>query len=637
MYDEDTDDTDDDTAADSFRSETLSLDAGLTRSEGDEKGGKGGAPSPPECLHGAVEGDEIFTPAPESNPVVDALHRAGLYIKPLGDGQHSLTCPWASEHAAGSEASATYAEPHLGTPFGRFHCRHAHTERRRIVGLLDHLGLTPAKARAKPRIRVSAGDTHLAVAAAERLLAGEGTYFHARGPIVRVVNRPGRGIASELVNDQTLAGALSALIDWERKGKGQEWVRCDPPHQVVQSLSHGQDRLHLPALAGLARQPFYRPDGTLVCLSGFDATTGIYAAFDGADYRRLSSTREEAEHSIAYLAHLLHEFEFETAADKSAALSAMLTAAVRPSLPQAPAFSVSATRSGSGKSYLAGIIAKMAGPDEPYNVSYPTKSDEASKVVMAMLLEKPAAILFDDMQTDWKSFGPLNKALTSPTTTERLLGSSRTATAATNVLFLGTGNNIEPERDMRRRVVTIRLNPSDENPALRRFKNNPLEDITTYRTRAVAAALNIIGAYKSEGSPQVGLKPIGTYAEWSDLCRHSLVWLGEEDPATSLIDQVTHDPEQENLAELMAAWHRHFGFSDITVRKIIAKAEFDDDLMDAIAEFPVMEGRSINHHKLGWFFKKVRGRRAGGFRIESGDITERRSWRIVACQLDTAA
>lgn len=87
-----------------------------------------------------------------------------------------------------------------------------------------------------------------------------------------------------------------------------------------------------------------------------------------------------------------------------------------------------------------------------------------------------AVILFDDMQTDWKSFGALNKALTSATTTERLLGSSRTATARTNVLFLGTGNNIEPEHDMRRRVVSIRLEPLSATPTLTEFaEEGPVE------------------------------------------------------------------------------------------------------------------------------------------------------------------
>src|SRR5690606_37465968 len=201
-----------------------------------------------------------------------------------------------------------------------------------------------------------------------------------------------------------------------------------------------------PTLSGLARQPFYGADGSLITTPGYDAATGIFAAFDASDYRLGQPTREDAECSLGYLQELIEEFEFEDVADQSATLAAMLTAAIRPSLSVAPAFSISAASPGSGKSYLADVIVPFAGPEEPYRVSFPSKADEAGKLLVSVLMEKPAVVLFDDMQTNWKSLGPLNRALTSSTTTERLLGSNRTATVPTKALFLGTGNNIEPER-----------------------------------------------------------------------------------------------------------------------------------------------------------------------------------------------
>ncbi|WP_426029486.1 hypothetical protein [Caulobacter sp. DWP3-1-3b2] len=448
---------------------------------------------------------------------------------------------------------------------------------------------------------------------------------------MRIVDRLGVGVASELVNDQTLSAVLSAKIDWERKVRGNEWVRSDPSVNVVQALRYGQDRPYLRPLLGLARQPFYGADHRLITAPGYDAQTGIYGVFDKADYDLGEPTREKAERALAYLNWLIRDFPFASDSDRSAALAAMLTAAVRPSLSQAPAFSVSATRSGSGKSYLAKLIASIAGPDDPYNVSYPSKADEATKVVLAMLLEKPAVILFDDMQTDWKSFGALNKALTSATTTERLLGSSRTATARTNVLFLGTGNNIEPEQDMRRRVVSIRLTPQSATPSLTDFDGEgPVEHTRKRRAQVVSAALTIIGAFHAAGRPLADVPPIGTFEEWSVYCRQPLLWLGEPDPAQSLIQQVTDDSDQQALGELLDAWYLAFGARPMTVRKVVDKAELDSDLMDVLAELPVMDGRYINPNKLGWYLKKNRGRRAGGLRIEPGEITERKAWRVLA-------
>jgi hypothetical protein len=307
----------------------------------------------------------------------------------------------------------------------------------------------------------------------------------------------------------------------------------------------------------------------------------------------------------------------------------MLTAAIRPTLPQAPAFNITASRSGCGKSYLASIITLMAGPGEPYNVSYPTTAEEATKVVLALLLEKPAVILFDDMTTDWRAFGALNKALTSATTTERVLGSSRTATANTNVLFLGTGNNIEPERDMRRRVVTIRLSPRGDSPALRRFNGNPVGDLKADRARAVGAALTIIAAHRAAGRPLSDVKPVGTFEAWTDWCRQPLLWLGESDPAQRLIDQVTNDPDQLVLGGLLDAWWRVYGDRPVMVRKLVAEVEQHPDLMDALVELPVMEGRYINSNKLGWYLSKNRGRRVQGLRIEPAECKERKAWRVV--------
>jgi hypothetical protein len=489
---------------------------------------------------------------------------------------------------------------------------------------------TPGSLDAQPRIRVSPGEIHRIVAAAERVLAADGTFFHAGGPIVRVIDRPRGGAVSEAVNDQTLMMELSSKIRWEKKGQRGEWVRCDPPQSVVQNLMRTQDRPHLKALEGLARQPFYGPDRRLITSSGYHAMTGIYGVFDEADYSLAEATRGTAEHALSYLKSYLDEFPFATPADQSAALAAMLTAAIRPSLAQAPAFSINATRSGSGKSYLASVIYLVAGPGDPYNVSYPTKSDEATKVVLAMLLEKPAVILFDDMQTDWKSFGALNKALTSSTTTERLLGSSRTATARTNVLFLGTGNNIEPQRDMRRRVVSIRLAPGGDSPALRKFKRDPVSDLRNHRARVVGAALTIIDAFRAAGQPLTDVSPVGTFEEWSSYCRQPLLWLGEPDPAQSLIEQVTHDADQQLLAELLDIWWRIFGARPMTVRKVIAEAAERADLMDALAELPIMDGHFINSNRLGWYLKNNCGRRADGLRIELGDSSERRAWRVLA-------
>jgi hypothetical protein len=181
----------------------------------------------------------------------------------------------------------------------------------------------PNEHKAKARIQDAPGDTPESVRAAEDLLTSTGKFFISGGALVRVVNRDDQGVLIEQVHEQTLKLILSDLADWEVRGRDGVPIRINPPHGVVQALLHGQDR-RIPTLEGLARQPYFGVDGELISTPGYDPGSKIFAAFDAADYPMVEADKELAERSLAYLESLISEFEFETEADRSAALSANL-------------------------------------------------------------------------------------------------------------------------------------------------------------------------------------------------------------------------------------------------------------------------------------------------------------------------
>ena len=486
---------------------------------------------------------------------------------------------------------------------------------------------------AKPVIRLVPGLDHLAVYAAEQVFAKTGMYYAVSSQIGRLVPTDGT-FKLEVINNQTLYVLLSEMTEWQFKNHLGEWETCNPPQRIVNALLNNQDRKHLQTLKGIAHQPYFDASRKMVIKSGFNPETGLYACFDEADYQGLDIVTEaEARQCLMMLKAELGEFEFETPEYLSAALGAIITAVIRACLPLAPAFNINATVPGSGKSYLAKLIALFATPLPPYVTSYPTKAEEANKVVLAMLLEKPPVILFDDMQTDWKPFGAINKALTSTTTTERVLGSSRTATASTNSLFLGTGNNVMPVKDMRRRVVTIRLAPKSEAANLRKFDGNPLQQITRFRSTFVGFALTIIQAYLLHGKRDETITPIGSYEEWSELCREPLMWLGEPDPASSLINQVKDNSDNQDLGVFLKEWRKIYREESVTVRELIevphGHSNAKTPLLEIIHDLPVTERGAVNNHMLGHFLKRHRGVRVNGLRIEDGHSSERKSWRVL--------
>ncbi len=583
----------------------------------------------------AEAADPLYIPAAAENPVIAALKAAGLYKTPLGSGKHDIVCPWVSEHTDAHDSGACYFEPTDEFPTGGFKCQHSHGDRFSVGDLLESLGVTPAAAREKPLIRVVAGSLARVVDGAERLLAEAGTHFQQAGVIVSIdTDMRNRDPRIVVTSEGALLYALSAGATWEKwDAKNGHWTLCDPPARHLKVLSQSQPFRCLQRLVGLARQPFFSDDGVLVTEPGYHPGTGRFGVFNPRDFVFPESfTREAAEEALGSLEALLSEFPFVSEHDRSAAIAGMLTGAMRSSLRVAPAFHIRAPEYGSGKSYLADLIILFAGPagKEDMKMSYPVTSEEATKAMLAALLPQPAAIVFDDMQSDWIPHGSINRMLTSEWITDRILGESRTATASTRTLILGTGNNVGPSGDLLRRVLTIQLDHKESLPATKAYAGDPVADVTSDRGRYVAAALTIIATWRAAGAPKADCCALAGYGDWSEACRQSLLWLGLPDPATAMFEQMKGDEQRDTLGFLLGAWFKAFGDQATTVRKAVARAPHPSDLREAFDEAGVIERGEINCNKLGWALKRYTGRIAKGLKLVPTDADGRKAWRVIS-------
>ncbi|KAA9016060.1 MULTISPECIES: DNA-primase RepB domain-containing protein [Sphingobium] len=580
-----------------------------------------------------ARGDGVYTPKPPVNPALAALKSAGLYKREIAAGKHEVRCPWVEEHSDALDSGAAYFEPDEDFPLGGFCCQHSHRDDYHIIELLEHLNVDPNMARGKARIRVTQGELNRVKRAAEDVLAEKGDVFQSGGLVVSVRRAPGSGnIAMEMLSEQAIAAALADAADWEvYDGRSKEWSRRDPPVRTVQQVYKSGSYDRLPVLGGLVRQPYFLDDGvTLIASAGYHQGSQLFADFDPGQFPLPEPTEANVRAALAKLSGLIEEFHFATPQDRSTALCAMITAAVRQSLPVAPAFNITASAPGSGKSYLGGIIASFAGPGQPMTMGYPATAEEASKAMLAALLQAPAAVMFDDMQFDWLPHSVMNRIITSSTISERILGVSRNATVSTRAFLLGTGNNIGPVRDMCRRVATIRLAPKSSSPATLRYNGNPLDAVRKSRGEYVAAALTVARYWMASGQAKLDVPSIASFdGLWASLCRYPLIALGEIDPAASLIAQVQEDPDGEALGRLMTAWRDRFGSKAVMVRKIIAESEIVDDLEDALFDLPVVERGSINPSKLGWYLKRHANRIVDGFEIQKAPCKERQAWAVV--------
>lgn len=574
-------------------------------------------------------GHEItYMPKPKRNPVIDALVSKGMYKKSFDKNRHDITCPWVHEHTDSSDNGTAYFEPTEQFPLGGFCCQHSHGDQYSVVDLLGHLDINEMQARYKSMIVIRDGELHTIVDAVDQELGQIDDLYQMKGLLVQIGNQSN----TQPVNQAQLTLLLAKYILWLKyDGRRKFIVPCDPPARIVSMIVDGKTLNHVKPLKGIAMQPYYsEKTDQLVLNEGYDVETGIYGSFDAADYTIPEPTIENARRALAEIQGLLSEFQFASEIDQSAAISMLLTAVVRPSLALAPGFLVKASMPASGKSYLCALAGALATPGDRQTIPYPKTADESKKVMLSLLIQSPAVIEFDDLDDDIKPHTILKQALTSEYVTDRILGQSKTATVSTRTLFLFSGNNVEPLRDLRRRIISIHLQRQEENPTTTVYKSNPVQTVMRNRAQYIVHFLTIIESWKNAGCPRGGMNVVTYGNAWSDYCRHPLVWLGLPDPVEALINQVTNDPDLENLGLLLDAWHKTYGSAVVTIRRVVKDIYQHRVLDEAISECPVSDQGAINSSKFGWFLKKNMNRIVNGLMFVQGSADGRLAWQVVA-------
>lgn len=579
--------------------------------------------------------DDVYVPRASENPVIAALQKSGFYKQPLGDGRHDITCPWVHEHTDQVDHGTAYFEPNDFYHIGGFKCQHSHGAEKRLGALLEFLQVPMAAARMKPTIRTAAGELHRIVDRMENELATTGRHYQRGGAIATISTAPATSESViQTVSAPALTRALSAACLWERyDARSNEYVRSDPPTRHCAVLFDSQNYPHLLSLVGIARQPYLRPSGDVVATAGYDSESCLFGVFDTRKFIiPKSPTKADALAALKRLSDLLSEFYFSDEYDRAAALSLMLTAAIRTSLPHAPMIHVKAHVMGSGKSFLCKIATAIATPAPSSPVSFPENEEECGKLLLSMLLKSPAVIEFDDLSGDILPFAKLKTAITDESVSGRILGQTKEITVSTRTLILSSGNNVGAIRDMCRRVLTINIDPMCETPATRTFKRpHLLAEVKANRGQHISDCLTIVRAWHLAGRPESDIPPIASFTDWSGFCRQSLVWLGLPDPAAKMFEQMSDDPDAELLGRFMQAWQGEFCTSPAMVRDLVSNVEQrpSSELAHVVREIAEERGGQISRERLGRWIKRHEGRFIGNLRlVPEKNSRNSKAWRV---------
>jgi hypothetical protein len=213
------------------------------------------------------------------------------------------------------------------------------------------------------------------------------------------------------------------------------------------------------------------------------------------------------EAAVRRLLRPFREFPLEGATDWAVLLSALLSAAVRPTLPKCPAFAIDAPTQGSGKTLLAQCVAELSAGlafDGLQSTVWAYSRDnlaELDKRLETIIRHGEGAAILDNVLGTFDS-PALAAILTSPAISYRPLYTQRVETIPNRTLLMLTGNNIHLGGDMPRRVLTCRIDPAVERPDARSgWETDPMATVTADRMQLIADALTIVRGCLIAGSP----------------------------------------------------------------------------------------------------------------------------------------
>jgi hypothetical protein len=424
------------------------------------------------------------------------------------------------------------------------------------------------------------------------------TVFQRAGLLVYLKRNPIKCETDDIKRDANALTIVVATKDWlklriDRAATFQKLDkrtgRCvtkDPPPDIVAAL-FGAGMWHFKPLVATIETPTLREDGTVLNEPGYDDQTGLFFDPGDAKFPPIADrpTREDARAALDKLKDVFREFPFVQTEEelgtgrsvaRSVALAGLLTTLVRRSLRTAPLFLMDAPTPASGKTLLVNVIFQIAIGREAATMTYTGDEQETRKALTALLMAGDPIALLDNVDLPLRG-ASLCAALTSAVFKDRVLGLSRNVELPVLTTWFATGNNVPVEGDLVRRVLISRIDPACERPEERTFERaDLLAHAREHRGELIAAALTILRAYVVAGRPDQGLKPWGSFEDWSKMIRAPLVWLGEADPVSSQASLSKNDPQREAHALILHAWVKVYKHAPITCAEIARQVSGKD-------------------------------------------------------------
>lgn len=406
-----------------------------------------------------------------------------------------------------------------------------------------------------------------------------------QGPAIR---RPiGAPVIRELARP-LLREHMTHCAQWKRQ-QDNDMVPAHPPNWSVAAVHARGQWPGIRPLDAVLTFPVMMPDGSLVTMNGYyrQARVLVELASELAISVADRPSKDDIKSSLDALFDPLHDFPFETMEHRSALLAGLLTPLAWFLFDgPAPMFLIDKNVRGAGAGLLADVVALTVTGRRFSIMSYTNDREELRKRITTLAMEGERLILLDNLAGAVGN-DVLDAALTADRWKDRVLGGNRVYDGPLHVVWFGTGNNVQLQKDTPRRVCHIRMESKDEWPELRTGFRYPhlRKHLIQHRATYLSAALTLLRAWIRAGRPKHGLQPWGSFEGWSETIREVLVFAGLPDPGeTRIALQTAADRDALAMTDVLRGLaHLDPAGRGLTTADIVKRLKEDDGSDEIVA------------------------------------------------------
>ena len=506
-----------------------------------------------------------------------------------------------------------------------------------------HGGVNFRLHREPARIQLEAGKGREATDALLEILRKSPDLYDFGNELVKVGHS---GIIHPL-NEHSLRYTVGGLTQFWRFAKTSSEpvvMLVDPPAQICKNVIALSDLRELKRLQAVITAPTLRPDGSILDSCGYDKQTQLL--LDTVNQKTtipILPTIAQATSAVEQLWLPFSDFPFCGSLDRAVHLAALLTAAVRSSLPASPGFAYDAPIQGSGKTLLARCVGVLVQGTDPSVWPHTSGRDdeEIRKRLFTVLRNGSKVLIWDNVVGSFDS-PSMASAMTSPALTDRILGQSNSSTVPNKLMLLLTGNNLLLQGEMPRRILVCRIDPRTDKPFARSFDLDPYTYCRDNRQFLIASALTLIRASITIGCKSKVTGRLASFEAWDEWIRKAVIFASELKPGMfgdvmAVINaNQSVDPDQESLATVLASWEETYASKPISVSELISGSsdihvsEHKRKLFESLEAMTNQNRRQFTARSVGKHLGYRKDRIAGGRLLKKGPkVGDLQTWRVI--------